>query len=55
MERWLAPSNFDPDGMAKTSLSALMAERGPQPPGLMPAKQHPEQDNSQSCRSMEPL
>jgi len=29
MERWLAPSNFDQDGMAKTSLSAVMAERGP--------------------------
>ena len=29
MERWLAPSNFDQDGTAKTSLTALMQERGP--------------------------
>ena len=29
MERWLAPSNFDQDGSAKTSLAALMEERGP--------------------------
>ena len=29
MERWLAPSNFDQDGMAKTSLAALMEKRGP--------------------------
>src|SRR5262245_46522546 len=29
MERWLAPSNFDQDGTAKTSLGALMDERGP--------------------------
>jgi RimJ/RimL family protein N-acetyltransferase len=29
MERWLAPSNFDQDGTAKTSLSALMGGRGP--------------------------
>ena len=29
MERWLAPSNFDQDGKAKTSLAALMEERGP--------------------------
>src|SRR5262249_13139409 len=29
MERWLAPSNFDQDGRAKTSLAALMQERGP--------------------------
>ena len=29
MERWLAPSNFDQDGKAKTSLAALMKERGP--------------------------
>jgi RimJ/RimL family protein N-acetyltransferase len=29
MERWLAPPNFDQDGKAKTSLAALMEERGP--------------------------
>jgi RimJ/RimL family protein N-acetyltransferase len=29
MERWLAPSNFDQDGKANTSLAALMEERGP--------------------------
>jgi RimJ/RimL family protein N-acetyltransferase len=29
MERWLAPSNFDQDGRAKTSLAVLMGERGP--------------------------
>jgi hypothetical protein len=29
MERWLASSNFDQDGTAKTSLAALMEERGP--------------------------
>jgi RimJ/RimL family protein N-acetyltransferase len=29
MERWLAPENFDQDGTAKTSLAALMEERGP--------------------------
>src|SRR5262252_4837154 len=29
MERWLAPSNFDQDGTAITSLAALMGERGP--------------------------
>jgi len=29
MERWLAPSNFDQDGKAKTSMAALMEERGP--------------------------
>ena len=29
MERWLAESNFDQDGTAKTSLIALMEERGP--------------------------
>jgi RimJ/RimL family protein N-acetyltransferase len=29
MERWLASSNFHEDGTAKTSLSALMRERGP--------------------------
>jgi L-amino acid N-acyltransferase YncA len=29
MERWLAPGNFDQDGTAKTSLAALMEERGP--------------------------
>jgi hypothetical protein len=29
MERWLAPSNFDQDGTAKTSLAALMEERSP--------------------------
>ena len=28
MEQWLAPSNFDQDGTAKTSLAALMANRG---------------------------
>jgi RimJ/RimL family protein N-acetyltransferase len=27
--RWLAPGNFDQDGIAKTSLAALMEERGP--------------------------
>src|SRR5262249_10539781 len=29
MERWLAPSNFDQDGTAKTSLATLMQERSP--------------------------
>ena len=29
LERWLAPGNFDQDGTAKTSLAALMEERGP--------------------------
>jgi RimJ/RimL family protein N-acetyltransferase len=29
LEQWLAPSNFDRDGSARTSLTALMAERGP--------------------------
>ena len=29
MERWLAPSNFDQDGKAKTSMATLMEERGP--------------------------
>src|SRR5215831_7767207 len=29
MERWLAPENFHQDGTAKTSLAALMEERGP--------------------------
>jgi RimJ/RimL family protein N-acetyltransferase len=29
IEQWLAPSNFDRDGSAKTSLTALMAQRGP--------------------------
>ena len=29
LERWLAQSNFDQDGMAKTSLATLMEERGP--------------------------
>jgi RimJ/RimL family protein N-acetyltransferase len=29
MEQWLAPPNFDQDGTAKTSLGALMEERGP--------------------------
>ena len=29
MERWLALSNFDQDGKAKTSMAALMEERGP--------------------------
>jgi RimJ/RimL family protein N-acetyltransferase len=29
MERWLAPSNFDQHGIANTSLTALMGERGP--------------------------
>jgi hypothetical protein len=29
MERWLAPANFDQDGTAKTSLAALMEDRGP--------------------------
>ena len=28
MERWLAPGNFDQDRIAKTSLTALMEERG---------------------------
>ena len=35
MERWLAPSNFDQDGKAKTSLAALMQETRSQSPGLM--------------------
>jgi RimJ/RimL family protein N-acetyltransferase len=29
MEQWLAPRNFDEDGIAKTSLAAVMKERGP--------------------------
>jgi RimJ/RimL family protein N-acetyltransferase len=29
LEQWLAPSNFDQDGSAKTSLTALMGQRGP--------------------------
>ena len=29
MERWLESSNFDQDVKAKTSLAALMEERGP--------------------------
>jgi len=29
MEQWLAPSNFDQDGKAKSSLTALMGERSP--------------------------
>jgi RimJ/RimL family protein N-acetyltransferase len=29
IDRWLAPSNFDQDGVATTSLAALMAQRGP--------------------------
>jgi hypothetical protein len=29
IERWLAPSNFDQNGVATTSLAALMAQRGP--------------------------
>jgi RimJ/RimL family protein N-acetyltransferase len=29
IEQWLAPSNFDQDGSARTSLTALMAQRGP--------------------------
>jgi RimJ/RimL family protein N-acetyltransferase len=29
MERWLAPGNFNQDGTPKTSLAALMEERGP--------------------------
>ena len=29
LERWLAPGNFDQDGIAKTSLAALMEKRGP--------------------------
>jgi RimJ/RimL family protein N-acetyltransferase len=29
IERWLAPANFAADGAAKTSLAALMGERGP--------------------------
>jgi len=29
LERWLAPSNFDRNGAATTSLAALMAQRGP--------------------------
>jgi RimJ/RimL family protein N-acetyltransferase len=28
IERWLAPSNFDRNGVARTSLTALMAQRG---------------------------
>lgn len=29
LEQWLAPSNFDPDGAARSSLTALMGQRGP--------------------------
>lgn len=29
LEHWLAPSNFDQDGLARTSLAALMGQRGP--------------------------
>jgi len=29
LEQWLAPSNFDHDGSAKTSMTALMSQRGP--------------------------
>jgi RimJ/RimL family protein N-acetyltransferase len=29
IERWLAPSNFDQNGVATTSLAALMAQRSP--------------------------
>jgi RimJ/RimL family protein N-acetyltransferase len=29
LEQWLAPSNFDQDGSAKTSLTAQMGQRGP--------------------------
>ena len=29
LEQWLAPSNFDQDGSARTSLTALMGQRGP--------------------------
>jgi RimJ/RimL family protein N-acetyltransferase len=29
IERWLAPSNFNADGTARTSLTALMGQRGP--------------------------
>lgn len=29
IEKWLSPSNFDQDGAARTSLTALMGQRGP--------------------------
>jgi RimJ/RimL family protein N-acetyltransferase len=29
IEQWLAPSNFDHEGVARTSLAALMGKRGP--------------------------
>jgi RimJ/RimL family protein N-acetyltransferase len=29
LEQWLAPANFDQDGAARTSLAALMGQRGP--------------------------
>jgi hypothetical protein len=29
IERWLAPSNFDQEGLARTSLTALMRQRSP--------------------------
>jgi len=29
LEQWLAPPNFDRDGSARTSLTALMAQCGP--------------------------
>ena len=29
LEQWLAPSNFDHGGLAKTSLTAVMGQRGP--------------------------
>ena len=29
IEQWLAPANFDRDGAARTSLAALMGQRGP--------------------------
>jgi RimJ/RimL family protein N-acetyltransferase len=29
LEQWLAPSNFDQDDLARTSLTALMVQRGP--------------------------
>src|SRR5262245_59176963 len=38
MKRWLAPSNFDQDGTAKTSLAALMEQRGPSQRGALSAK-----------------
>jgi RimJ/RimL family protein N-acetyltransferase len=38
IERWLAPSNFDQDGRAITSLTALMAERSPSRRGTMSAE-----------------